>query len=131
MLRRTRVWQTLAVLFVLLNVGAFVYAARMREVPHAALHVALAMVGVYLIRRLGWRRAPEAGSTTAVASGEFRDRLTRLEQSIDAAALEVERIGEGQRFMTRLFSEQDGAKDRPAVDAVHGEEPYGSSPLGP
>jgi hypothetical protein len=31
--------------------------------------------------------------------------LTHLEQSVDAVAIEVERIGEGQRFMTRFFTE--------------------------
>ena len=37
--------------------------------------------------------------------GEFTDRLTHLELSVDAVAIEVERVGEGQRFMTRLFTE--------------------------
>jgi hypothetical protein len=37
--------------------------------------------------------------------GDVNDRLTHLEQSIDAVAIEVERIGEGQRFLTRLFTE--------------------------
>ena len=31
-------------------------------------------------------------------------RLTRIEQSIEAIALEVERIGEGQRYVTQLMS---------------------------
>ena len=33
-------------------------------------------------------------------------RLSRLEQAVDAIALEVERISEGQRFTTKLLSEQ-------------------------
>lgn len=33
-------------------------------------------------------------------------RLSRLEQAVDAIAVEVERISEGQRFTTRLLSEQ-------------------------
>jgi hypothetical protein len=33
-------------------------------------------------------------------------RLARLEQAVDAIALEIERISEGQRFTTRLLSEQ-------------------------
>ena len=32
-------------------------------------------------------------------------RLERMEQAIDAIAVEVERIAEGQRFTTRLLSE--------------------------
>ena len=32
-----------------------------------------------------------------------------MEQAIDAIAVEVERIAEGQRFTTRLLSERTGA----------------------
>lgn len=32
-------------------------------------------------------------------------RLSALEQSVDAIAVEIERIGEGQRFLTRLLSD--------------------------
>jgi uncharacterized protein YicC (UPF0701 family) len=34
-------------------------------------------------------------------------RLARIEQSVDAIALEVERISEGQRFITKLLSEHN------------------------
>ena len=34
------------------------------------------------------------------------ERLSRLEQAVDAIALEIERISEGQRFTTKLLSEQ-------------------------
>ncbi|HEX6574722.1 MAG TPA: hypothetical protein VF042_07090 [Gemmatimonadaceae bacterium] len=34
------------------------------------------------------------------------DRLARLESAVEAIAIEVERISEGQRFTTRLLSEQ-------------------------
>ena len=37
---------------------------------------------------------------------EIRDGLARMEQSIDAIAIEVERLSEGQRFTTKLLSEQ-------------------------
>jgi len=33
------------------------------------------------------------------------DRLEKLEQSVDAIAIEIERISEGQRFVTKLLSE--------------------------
>jgi hypothetical protein len=35
-------------------------------------------------------------------------RLDRLEQAVDAIAIEIERISEGQRFMTRLLAEGSG-----------------------
>jgi hypothetical protein len=40
------------------------------------------------------------------ASPLMEARLARIEQAVDAIAVEVERISEGQRFTTRLLSEQ-------------------------
>jgi hypothetical protein len=37
------------------------------------------------------------------------DRMARLEQAVEAIALEVERISEGQRFTTRLLTERAAA----------------------
>ena len=37
-------------------------------------------------------------------------RLARLEQAVDSIALEVERISEAQRFVTKLLSEQTRAR---------------------
>ena len=37
-------------------------------------------------------------------------RMERLEQAVDAIALEIERISEGQRFATKLLSEQTPEK---------------------
>ena len=34
------------------------------------------------------------------------DRLARIEQAVDAMAIEVERISEGQRFTTKLLAER-------------------------
>ncbi len=34
------------------------------------------------------------------------ERLARIEQAVDAIAIEVERISEGQRFTTKLLSER-------------------------
>jgi hypothetical protein len=36
-----------------------------------------------------------------------------MEQAIDAIALEVERIAEGQRFTTKLLSERSGSSALP------------------
>ena len=40
-------------------------------------------------------------------------RLARIEQAVEAIALEVERISEGQRFTTRLLSEQSRPSPKP------------------
>ena len=47
---------------------------------------------------------------------EIVERLSRVENSIDATAVEVERISEGQRFTTKLLADRTGASafaDRP------------------
>jgi hypothetical protein len=109
MQRRFTVGLVLAVLFTLVNVGGGVYAGVMGEVRHAGLHAVLAAAGVYLtwivVARRGLRRAPQLAAA-GTASPELSSRLTNLEQSLDAVAVEVERVGEAQRFMTRLFTER-------------------------
>jgi hypothetical protein len=49
------------------------------------------------------RARPKAGSAELTA---ILQRLERMEQSIDAMAVETERISEGQRFTTKLLSER-------------------------
>ncbi|HUO51013.1 MAG TPA: hypothetical protein VMT93_00710 [Gemmatimonadaceae bacterium] len=49
------------------------------------------------------------GRSAAIASprlDEIAQRLERMEQAIDAMAVETERIAEGQRFTTKLLSER-------------------------
>ena len=41
---------------------------------------------------------------------EINARLAHLEQVTDSTAVEIERIGEGQRFTTKLMSERIAAK---------------------
>lgn len=58
-------------------------------------------LSIAMARRI-WRR----GAAAAVAfPQELAERLNRLDQSVDSIAIEVERIGEGQRFVTRVMSE--------------------------
>lgn len=45
----------------------------------------------------------------APMAGELMSRLDRMEQAIDAIAVEVERISEGQRFTTKLLSDRGPA----------------------
>jgi hypothetical protein len=42
---------------------------------------------------------------------EISTRLDGIERAIDAVAVEVERLGEGQRFAARLLREGGGTKD--------------------
>jgi hypothetical protein len=45
--------------------------------------------------------------------GADSERLQRVEQGIEAMAIEVERISEGQRFVTKLISESRGLESTP------------------
>jgi len=70
------------------------------------LIVAVFPLSVALARRI-WRRS--AAAVTSLPR-DIADRLQRMEQAIEATAVEVERIGEGQRFITRLFTEGEKVK---------------------
>jgi hypothetical protein len=59
--------------------------------------------------RIMWKRATSKPSPPAI-SGDASRRLEHLEQGMDAIAVEIERISEGQRFVTRLLSEAHGSQ---------------------
>jgi hypothetical protein len=65
--------------------------------------IALVIIAIAYARRL-WK-----GATTAVNQipAALESRLTRFEQALDAVAIEVERVSEGQRFLTKVFTEQN------------------------
>lgn len=66
------------------------------------LLAAVLPISIAFARRL-WRK----GATAAQQfPRELMDRLARLEQLGESTAIEVERIGEGQRFVTRLMNER-------------------------
>jgi hypothetical protein len=71
------------------------------------LTVAIIIIGLPLARAFA-RRMDRRGGTAQV-SNEVSSQLAHLNQAVDAIALEVERISEGQRFTTRLLSEQRDA----------------------
>ncbi|MEO7457224.1 MAG: hypothetical protein ABIY52_13250 [Gemmatimonadaceae bacterium] len=55
------------------------------------------------IARMFWRRG--SLPARAVPNPENTQRLERMEQAIDTIAIEMERVSEGQRFITRILSE--------------------------
>jgi hypothetical protein len=72
---------------------------------------------VFFFVRRRWKRRARAIPAQAGESGQ---RLQRLEDGMDAIAIEIERISEGQRFVTRLLSESQsplGAQNRIAQPA--------------
>jgi hypothetical protein len=104
MARRTRVWLVVALLFLALNAAAGVLAAAWGEPVHAGVHAAMVLLGAAAALWLAGR-GPVAARRAGDAAPALGERLTSLEESVDAVAVEVERIGEGQRFVTRLLTE--------------------------
>lgn len=70
-------------------------------VPVVLMFVMMPLVIAYA-RRIWRRPAP----VTNQLPSDLGERLARLEQMGETTALEVERIGEGQRFVTRLLTDR-------------------------
>jgi hypothetical protein len=136
MTRRSRIWLAVAVLFSVVNLAGAGFAAARGELLHAGTHVGLALLGAYVAWRLVPRRhahriwRQEATVSPPTVPSDLADRLTHLEQAVDAVAIEVERIGEGQRFIMRSVTEHapprppgKGAEEQSGDAAPH--EPRG------
>jgi hypothetical protein len=66
----------------------------------------MAIIGTVVVKIVN---AVANRSRNALPSDQVKrleDRLTRIEQGIDAVSIEVERISEGQRFTTKLLSDR-------------------------
>ncbi|HET7615004.1 MAG TPA: hypothetical protein VFK26_13870 [Gemmatimonadaceae bacterium] len=75
------------------------------------------VVVVFAIRRFfGWRRRGKRPAAAPRAGDDTTLRLERLENGVDAIAIEIERVSEGQRFVTKLLS--DAHLGQPAAQRV-------------
>lgn len=106
MARPSKFWRIAGAIFVLLNVAGAAYAFARGEQMHAEAHLGALLVAfvAYLLRR---------GSPLTHAREEpppVNPRIDYLQQSVDALAIEVERLGEAQRFKDKLAVER---KDNP------------------
>lgn len=68
------------------------------------LMVVVLAIGVPLARAFA-RNLDRRGSQAVLPPG-VDDRLQQMQQSLDAVAVEIERISEAQRFTTRLLAER-------------------------
>lgn len=74
---------------------------------------------VVIMRR--WQHKEKmAGLNPATDTRALDDRLRRIEQSIEAMAIEMERVGEGQRFVTKLLAERTPALPNEQAEAKLG-----------
>lgn len=85
--------------------------------------VLLFPIALAYARRL-WRRA----SVVSAVPPELTDRIAQMERNLDAVAVEIERIGEGQRFVTQLLGSR---QDRAAAALPDMAGPGADAPLAP
>ena len=91
-------------------------------IPPGAVDISIAffvmmgfiIVGLPLARAFA-RRMDRRGETASAS--EVTPRLDRIEQAIEAIAIEVERVSEGQRYTTKAISELRGL---PAANPIGG-----------
>lgn len=81
--------------------------------PHAVVPVVGILTTFVLfpiaigVARYIWRRAGEPARPQP--SDDTSRQLAQMQQSLDAMAIEIERISEGQRFVTRLLADRQPA----------------------
>lgn len=76
-------------------------------------------LGAALVRRIN---GPKQLPPPALTGGDAQ-RIIRMEAALDAISLEVERIAESQRFMTKLMS--DTPSQKAGVYLPSGKDPAG------
>ena len=81
------------------------------DVPENVAIISVSFIGLILfplamvLARNLWKRGSIKKTAPLQLAGDAGQRLERLEQGMDAIAIEIERVAEGQRFVTRLLSE--------------------------
>ena len=104
MTRRSKLWRWAAGIYTFINLAGLGYAAGMDEEMHAMSHLFLLLLG--LAGYVGWRLARRGAPQDAPQAELAEQRIEYLQQSIDAMALELERVGEAQRFSDKLRVER-------------------------
>jgi hypothetical protein len=113
--------------------GTLVAAAEAQQFSGMGSESQAALTGVFILfvlapiafaaARMMWKRTNRP--VQQAMSDDASKRLERLEQGMDAIAIEIERVSEGQRFVTRLLSEGHPVSALPAsprgdeVENVH------------
>ena len=107
-----RAWIAVAGFLSLANVVAVWFAAEPAEPWHATVHAVLAVLFALGAQRLAQRgrsnaEADVVGRLQGLEARLAEPDLHQVAQALDAIAVEVERIGEGQRFLAKLLAERD------------------------
>jgi hypothetical protein len=89
---------------------------------------AMVLVPVFIIWMIAkFTRGRRRRTAQATQSSEQDARMERLEQAVDAIALEIERVGESQRYQSKVLAE---ANLMPAMSAARSAEPVRARDFG-
>ncbi len=77
--------------------------------PVEIVAMGLAITGALLLPvSLAWaRRLWRKANVVSAVPPELNDRVASIERNLETVALEIERIGEGQRFVTQLLAQRE------------------------
>ena len=104
---KSKLWRVAGVLFLFINLAGGIWAATTGEWSHAAVHIGL-LIGAYV----AWPFAARVTQDDSADAPPADQRVEYLQQSVDAIALEVERLGEKQRYQEKLRSERREKPER-------------------
>jgi hypothetical protein len=98
-------------------------------IPHEAVQivqsffitVAVIALGIPVLRAFT-RRFVDRPPVTPVLAANVENRLERIEQAVEAVAIEIERISESQRFLTKLMAEPRALAGGSAPTATPGHK---------
>jgi hypothetical protein len=94
------------------GVNAAMLAVLQNDIPPQVVDMAMGFFTMVVVIALGipiirvFSRRLERGPANPGMPAELTQRLERIEQGVEAMAIEIERISEGQRFTTKLLAEQ-------------------------
>jgi hypothetical protein len=119
-----KAWIPVAWLLSFGNLVSVWFAALPAEPWHATIHALLTALFALGAQRLTARRRARSGTQSVLGD----DRVRHLEHAIDSIAVELERVGEGQRFVTKLLAERGLELDRSSQSRKAGSVPASRAP---
>ncbi|MFN8571678.1 MAG: hypothetical protein U0132_06425 [Gemmatimonadaceae bacterium] len=105
------------------------------EIPRQVIPLVGIIMSSLVLIAIGWPLARAWArrmdrKTVATPSGpDMSPRFDRIEQAIEAMAIEVERISEGQRFTTKLMSEMRALPSPNPLNDFKGVQPRVAEPV--
>lgn len=68
---------------------------------------------VVIFARMWFRHVERMATLKGASNPMLEARLARIEEAVETIAVEVERMGEGQRFVTKLLTERTAQQQLP------------------